>query len=195
MTSSDAAAYVGAIFADTIALHQQVGRLDPSPIAAAADVTIASLRAGGKVLAFGNGGSAADAQHLAAELVGRFERERQGLAAVALVADGSVTTAIANDLGFEQVFARQVAALGHRSDVAFAISTSGTSPSVIAGLLEARERGLRTVALTGRDGGRIGPLAEVHVNVPSESTARVQEVHRTLIHAFCGLVERAFAHA
>ncbi len=195
MTSSEATAYVAGIFADTIALHQQVGRLDPAPIAAAADVAIASLRSGGKILAFGNGGSAADAQHVAAELVVRFERDRQGLAAVALVADASVTTAIANDLGFERVFARQVAALGRQGDVAFAISTSGRSPSVVAGLTEARARGLRTIALTGRDGGPVGAAADVHVNVSSSSTARVQEVHRTLLHAFCGLVERAFADA
>ncbi|MGE4054431.1 MAG: SIS domain-containing protein, partial [Vicinamibacterales bacterium] len=116
-------------------------------------------------------------------------------AAVALVADASVTTAIANDLGFSDVFARQIAALGRRGDVALAISTSGQSSSVVSGLMAASERGLRTIALTGRDGGVLGSLAEVHVNVPSESTARVQEVHRTLLHAFCGLVERAFADA
>jgi D-sedoheptulose 7-phosphate isomerase len=195
MTSSDAAWYVAEIFADTIALHQQVARIDPPPIVMAADLAIASLRAGGKILAFGNGGSAADAQHVAAELVCRFERDREGLAAVALVVDPSITTAVANDMGYERVFARQVAALGRRGDVAIAISTSGRSPSVVAGLVEARDRGLRTIALTGRDGGPVGSLAEVHVNVSSESTARVQEVHRTLLHAFCGLVERAFADA
>lgn len=195
MTSEAARRYIAAIFADAVAAHERVARLDAGPIVAAAMTTVSSLRAGGKLLAFGNGGSAADAQHVVAELVGRFERERQALAAVALVTDSTVLTAVANDLGYEHVFARQVAALGRPGDVVLAISTSGQSPSVVAGLVEARDRGLHSIALTGRDGGPVGQAADVHVNVPSDSTARIQEVHRTVLHAFCGLVEKAFADA
>jgi D-sedoheptulose 7-phosphate isomerase len=121
--------------------------------------------------------------------VGRFQRERAGFAAVALTADTSLLTSVANDYGFEQVFARQVDALGAGGDVAFAISTSGASPNVVAALKAARARGLRTIALTGRDGGEAGRLAEVHINVPDDCTARVQEVHITLIHAICEIVE------
>lgn len=195
MTSSDARRYIAAILADAVEAHERVARLDAAPLVAAAMTTVTSLRAGGKLLAFGNGGSAADAQHLSAELVGRFEREREALAAVALTTDTSVITAIGNDYAFDRVFARQISALGRPGDVAFGISTSGGSVNVLAALQEARARGLQTIALTGRDGGAVGRAADVHVNVPHDSTARVQEVHRTLLHAFCGLVERAFADA
>ena len=147
------------------------------------------MRGGGKVLVFGNGGSAADAQHLAAELVGRFERDRPGLAAVALTSDTSVLTSVANDGGFARVFARQIEALGRPGDVAFAISTSGESANVVEGMRTAATRGLRTVALTGRAGGALGAAAEIHINVPDDSAARVQEVHITLIHAICRIVE------
>jgi D-sedoheptulose 7-phosphate isomerase len=142
------------------------------------------------LLAFGNGGSAADAQHLVAELVGRFERERRAFAAVALTADASVVTTIANDYGYEQVFARQIAGLGRRGDIAFGISTSGRSRNVELALDAARVNGLVTIALTGRDGGPVGAKADVHVNVSDSSTARIQEVHRTILHALCALVER-----
>ena len=172
-----------------IALHQKVRALDLGPVAAAAAAVAGACAAGGKVLVFGNGGSAADAQHFAAELVGRFERERTGLAALALTADSSVLTSVANDGGFDRIFARQIEALGRPGDVAFAISTSGQSPNVIAGLRTAAARQLRTVALTGRNGGPLGAAAEIHVNVPDDSAARVQEVHRTLIHAICRIVE------
>jgi len=172
-----------------MALHQvAAGREQPILDAAAAIVT--AFRGDRKLLVFGNGGSAADAQHVAAELVGRFQRERTALAAVALTTDTSVLTSIANDYDFSRVFARQVEALGRPGDVAFGISTSGTSNNVLAGLVTARERRLRTIALTGRDGGTIGQAAEIHINVPSDSTARVQEVHRTLLHVICDLVER-----
>ena len=146
-------------------------------------------RAGGKLLIFGNGGSAADAQHMAAELVNRFQRERAALAALALSTDASILTSIANDYSFDRVFVRQIEALGRPGDVALGISTSGGSPSVVTALESARAKGLRTIALTGRDGGAAALVADVHVNVPSDSTARVQEVHTTLIHAICELVE------
>jgi phosphoheptose isomerase len=172
-----------------IALHQRVRALDLSRVALAAEAMASALAAGRKVLTFGNGGSAADAQHLTTELVGRFQKDRAGFAAVALTADTSLLTSLSNDYGFERVFARQIEALGQPGDVAFAISTSGTSPNVVAALTAAKARGLRTIALTGRDGGDAGRIAEIHVNVPDDCTARVQEVHTTLIHAMCELVE------
>lgn len=181
-----------AAFADTVALHQRVAAEGREAIERAARVIVEALRRGGKVLVFGNGGSAADAQHMAAELVGRFQRERAGMAAVALTTDTSVLTSVANDYGFERVFARQVEALGRPGDVVFGISTSGGSPNVIAALTMARDAGIETIALTGSDGGAAGRNVDVHINVPSASTPRVQEVHRTLLHVLCDLVERAF---
>ena len=184
--------FVTAALAETIALHERVRRADPRPVADAASAIIESFRQDGQLLVFGNGGSAADAQHVAADLVGRFLRERRGLAAIALTTDSSVLTSVANDYSFERVFARQVEALGRTGDVAFGISTSGRSPNVVGALETARGRGLKTIALTGRDGGAVGRLADIHINVPSDSTPRVQEVHRTLLHVICDLVEQAF---
>jgi D-sedoheptulose 7-phosphate isomerase len=173
-----------------IALHQRVREMDLAPVVRAAEAIRRAMAMDGKVLAFGNGGSAADAQHFATELVGRFVRERRALAAIALSTDTSVLTAVANDYGFARVFARQIEALGRAGDVAFAITTSGRSANVVAALAAAADAGLTTVALTGRDGGEVGRMAEIHINVPDESTPRVQEVHQTLIHAICELVER-----
>jgi D-sedoheptulose 7-phosphate isomerase len=161
-----------------------------APAAAAAAAMVAALRTGGRVLACGNGGSAADAQHFAAELVGRFERERAAMAAIALTTDTSILTALANDYDYERVFARQVEALGRPGDVLLGISTSGGSANVLAAFAAAKAGGLTTVALTGRDGGAVGAAADIHINVPAASTARVQEVHRTLLHAVCALIER-----
>jgi phosphoheptose isomerase len=188
----DLAQLVAATLGETIALHERVRDADPRPLVDAAAAIVVSLRAGGKLLVFGNGGSASDAQHVAAELVGRFQRERAGLAAVALTTDTSVLTSIGNDYSFDRVFARQIEALGRPGDVALGISTSGGSANVVAALQSARAAGLRTIALTGRDGGDVGRGAEIHINVPAQSTARVQEVHRTLLHVICDLVERAF---
>jgi phosphoheptose isomerase len=185
--------YLQRTFADAIALHERVRQTEPEAILAAADAIVQAIRRGGKLLAFGNGGSASDAQHVAAELVGRFERERSALAALALTTDTSVLTSIANDYDFGRVFERQIEALGRSGDVALGISTSGQSPNVVAALTAAKARGLRTIALTGRDGGAVGAAAEVHINVPGQSTARIQEVHRTLLHAICGLVERSLS--
>ncbi len=175
-----------------IALHERM-RGNLGPVLEAAQAVLDALQAGRKVLIFGNGGSASDAQHVAAELVGRFLRDRPALAAVALTTDTSVLTSVANDFSFAQVFVRQIEALGQPGDVAFGISTSGMSVNVEAALQTARSRGLRTIALTGRDGGRVGQVAEIHVNVPGESAPRVQEVHRTLLHVLCELVETAYA--
>lgn len=180
---------VRATFAETIALHQRAMDADPKPVLDAAAAIVAAVKSGGTLLVFGNGGSAADAQHVAAELVGRFERERRAVAAIALTTDTSVLTSVGNDYGYARVFARQVEALGRAGDVALGISTSGASANVIAALEVARARGLQTIALTGRDGGAVGRAAAIHVNVPADSTARVQEVHRTLLHVICDIVE------
>lgn len=192
MPAADVAA---AAFDEAIALHQQVRGAGFDTVVAAADAIVTSLAQGGTVLVFGNGGSAADASHAAAELVGRFTRERRGYGAVALTADPSVMTSVANDYGFDRVFARQIEAFGRSGDVVLAITTSGESPNVIRGLEEARLRGLTTIALTGRDGGAAGPLADIHVNVRSNATPRVQEVHRTLLHVICDLVEHELSAA
>jgi phosphoheptose isomerase len=178
--------------ADTIALHERVQAGDPQPVLAAADAIVQSLKRGGKLLVFGNGGSAADAQHVASELVNRFERARAALAAIALTTDASVVTSVANDDAFARVFARQIDALGREGDVALGISTSGASRNIVVALKAAHAGRLQTIALTGRDGGAVGRAAAIHVNVPSASTARVQEVQRTLLHVMCDLVERAF---
>jgi D-sedoheptulose 7-phosphate isomerase len=146
------------------------------------------------ILACGNGGSACDAQHFAAEMVGRFERERPELPAISLATDTSILTAVANDYAFEQIFAKQVRALGARGDVLLAISTSGNSGNVIAAIEAARDRDMRVVALTGRGGGRIGTLLgenDVHVCVPHERTARIQEVHLLAIHCLCDAIDNA----
>ena len=190
MDAKARAALYEQVFAATIAAHERARRQDTAPLFEAASAIVRAVRAGGKVLVFGNGGSAADAQHTAAELVGRLERERGAIAAVALSTDTSILTAVANDYGFERVFARQVEALGRRGDVALAISTSGASTNVLAAVATARAAGLVVVALTGRDGGALGPAADIDVHVPEGDTARVQEVHRTLLHILCELVER-----
>ena len=189
-TLSEPIAAVRAVVAACIAVHESLRDENLQPVADAASAILAASAEGRKVLVFGNGGSAADAQHLAADLVCRFQRERRPIAAVALTADTSVVTAVANDYSFERVFVRQIEALGNRGDLAVGISTSGRSTNVVEGLRMARTRGLKTIALTGRDGGPAGALADIHINVPDPSTARVQEAHRTLIHAICELVER-----
>ncbi|HSG06231.1 MAG TPA: D-sedoheptulose 7-phosphate isomerase, partial [Nitrospiria bacterium] len=152
-----------------------------------------ALKAGGKILFFGNGGSATDASHLAAELVNRFEKERQALPAIALTTDVSAITSIANDSGYDEVFARQIQALGRRGDAAVGISTSGKSANVIRGMEAAREAGLTTIAFTGGDGGTLAKTADHAFIVPSSVTSRIQETHITLGHVLCGLIEEAFS--
>ncbi|MDH5577469.1 MAG: phosphoheptose isomerase [Betaproteobacteria bacterium] len=179
---------VAAHFADSAQLKLAAAQSLAGPIARAAEAMGAALRAGGKVLACGNGGSAADAQHFAAELVNRFERERPPLAALSLAADSSNLTSIANDYGYEQVFEKQVRALGRKGDVLLAISTSGNSPSVLRAMAAARELGLVMVALTGRGGGKMAAAlgaGDVHVCVPHERTMRIQEVHLLALHCLC----------
>lgn len=181
---------VAALLDEAARLHEQAKGASLRAAVGAAGAMVACLQSGGKILVCGNGGSAADAQHFAAELVGRFERERPALAAIALTTDASILTAVANDYGYDKVFARQVEALGNAGDVLLGISTSGNSASVLEAFGVARRRRLTTVALTGRDGGVLGESAHIHINVPTGSTARAQEVHRTLLHAICELVER-----
>jgi D-sedoheptulose 7-phosphate isomerase len=153
----------------------------------------AALAGGGRLLAFGNGGSAADAQHFASELVGRFQRERPGLSALALGSDPSVMTSLSNDYGFEHVFRRQVEAHGRPGDVAFGITTSGRSPNVVEALRLARQRGLLTIGLTGRGGGAVREVAELLIDVPHDSTQRIQEVHGMVVHLLCEVVDEAGA--
>jgi len=187
--SGDSAAVILRIFGESASAHQRFTASGVDAVASAADAISRATAAGGKLLAFGNGGSASDAQHLVAELVGRFERERRAVAAVALTPDSNVVTAIANDYSYDVVFTRQIEALGREGDVAFGISTSGRSRNVELGLAAAKSRGLVTIALTGRDGGAMGATADIHINVPVESTARIQEVHRTIMHAMCSIIE------
>ena len=162
------------------------------PIAAAAERMVQCLRTDGKILACGNGGSAADSQHFAAELLNRFEMERPGLAAMALTTDTSTLTSIANDYDFNQVFSKQVRALGHKNDLLLAISTSGNSKNVLAAVVAAHENGMDVVALTGRNGGSMAAAlqaTDIHICVPAQSTARIQEVHLLTLHCLCDAID------
>lgn len=159
--------------------------------AAAAAMVTAALRAGRKLMLCGNGGSAADAQHWAGELVSRFHYDRPGLPAIALTVDSSILTAIGNDYGYARVFARQVEALGQAGDVLFTLSTSGNSPNILDALEAARARGIATVGFTGAGGGRMAALCDICLRVPSDSTPRIQEGHEVLGHAICAMVEAA----
>lgn len=176
---------------DGIELRTQCLQVLDQPLMAASALMVESLRQRGKVLVCGNGGSAADAQHFAGELVNRFEMNRPGLAAVAMTHDASVITSIANDFSFEDVYARQVEALGREGDVLLAISTSGSSPNVLAAVEAAGKLGMGVVALTGRDGGALGrhPSVSVHVNIAHPSTPRIQEMHITCLHIICTLID------
>ena len=179
-------------FIDSADLKYQSAQTLSKPIAAAVGALLMCVTGGGKVMACGNGGSAADAQHFAAEFVGRFERERPELGAIALSTDSSIITAIANDYHFDQIFSKQVRALGQPGDVLLAISTSGNSRNVLAAIEAAHERDLIVVALTGKGGGKIAQLlreTDVHVCVPHDRTARIQEVHLLVLHCLCDGVD------
>jgi len=167
---------------------------DASLLAAArkiAEIIVGTLRAGNKLLIIGNGGSAADAQHIAAEIVGRYRQDRPAYAAIALTTDTSALTAIANDYGFEQVFARQVAGLGRRGDALLALSTSGRSPNILAALATARERGIVTIGMTGSRGERLGLLCDHLLVAPSDDTPVIQQIHLALAHGICEAIEQA----
>lgn len=179
-------------FAQSIEAKQQAAEVLSAPTAQAAEIMLQCLMNDGKILACGNGGSAADAQHFAAEMTGRFEKERMELAAVALTTDTSALTAIGNDYGFDHVFSKQVRALGRPGDVLIGISTSGNSANIITAIEVAHERDMQVIAFTGRDGGKIAAMLkdnDILLNVPHPRTARIQEVHILLIHALCDCID------
>ena len=181
-------------FSDSIDVKRHAAEALAPEIASAAGLLTECLLADGKILACGNGGSASDAQHFAAEMIGRFERERPELPAISLSTDTSILTAVANDYSFEQVFAKQVRALGAKGDVLLAISTSGNSGNVVAAITAAHDRDMRVVALTGKGGGRIGTMLaadDSHLCVPHDRTARIQEVHLLMIHCLCDAIDNA----
>ena len=190
VSHGDLTAFFEAEFAAHAALVEATRTALAAPLAALVEHGVRAVRGGGKILFFGNGGSAADAQHLATELVVRYAADRAPIAAIALTTDGSALTAAGNDLGFDQVFARQVRALGRPGDLALGISTSGRSANVVDALRAARELGLVAAALTGGDGGDLTGLADPILIVPSRSTARIQEMHITLGQIFCAALER-----
>ncbi len=181
-------ARVTAQFEESILAKQNAASILSEPIAAAIEQAIDCLTDGGKILACGNGGSAADCQHFAAELVGRFERERPGLAAIALTTDTSILTAISNDYSYDEVFSKQIAAIGQPKDILFALSTSGNSRNILLAVEAAKNREMKVIALTGKGGGKLATLLsdnDLHICAPSERTARIQEIHLLTIHCIC----------
>jgi D-sedoheptulose 7-phosphate isomerase len=179
-------------FLDSIAVKQEAEKILPQQVALATVAMMKCLRAGGKVMACGNGGSAADAQHFAAELIGRFERERPELAAIALTTDTSILTAVGNDYGYDEIFSKQVRGLGKNGDILIGISTSGNSKNVIRAIEAAKKLGITIIALTGNGGGKIASLLDaddIHLCAPSTRTARIQETHLVLLHALCDGVD------
>ena len=180
---------ISAIVADSLEVKRRFFDAHSDDVQRAAQLIADAFKANGKLLVFGNGGSAADAQHIAGELVNRFLQQRRALPAIALTTDGGVLTCIANDTGFENVFARQIEALGVKGDVCLAISTSGTSPNVIAACEQARKQGVTVIGLLGRDGGGVAALCDLALIVPSDDTQRIQETHNLIGHIICELVE------
>lgn len=181
------------IFNESIKTKQDALQNNLNEIEQAALLIIESLKNGGKLLICGNGGSAADSQHIAAEFIGRFQQERKSLPAIALTTDTSILTSLGNDYGYDVIFARQIEGLGNKGDVVLGISTSGDSSNVVEAMKKARELGLKTITLTGNQGGQLGNLADVHLNVPSAVTARVQESHICIAHILCELAEKELA--
>jgi D-sedoheptulose 7-phosphate isomerase len=179
-------------FLDSIAVKQEAEKILPAAVAEGVIAMTDCLRSGGKVMACGNGGSAADAQHFAAELIGRFERERQELAAIALTTDSSILTAVGNDYSYDEVFSKQVRGLGKPGDILLGISTSGNSKNVVKAIEAAKKLGMKIIALTGNGGGKIATLldsGDIHLCAPSTRTARIQETHLVLLHSLCDGVD------
>ena len=179
-------------FLDSIAVKQEAEKTLPESVARGILAMVDCLKSGGKIMACGNGGSAADAQHFAAELIGRFERERQELAAIALTTDSSILTAVGNDYSYDDVFSKQVRGLGKKGDILIGISTSGNSKNVVNAIEAAKKLGMKVIALTGNGGGKIANLLDkedIHVCAPSTRTARIQETHLVLLHALCDGVD------
>ncbi|OOQ59459.1 D-sedoheptulose 7-phosphate isomerase [Mucilaginibacter pedocola] len=183
---------ITSVFEDHITVAQKTLEQLAPGIAAACEAIVACSKNGKKVLIFGNGGSAADAQHIAAEFTGRFVKERRSLPAIALTTDTSALTAISNDYGYDRVFERQVEGLAAAGDVLIGISTSGNSPNVIKALLKGKEAGCTTIGLSGRDGGQMNSCCDINLVVPSDVTARVQEMHILIGHIICGAIDDAF---
>ena len=182
---------ISAIVADSLAVKRRFFDAHAAEVQRAGEMIADAFKAEGKLLVFGNGGSAADAQHIAGELVNRFLQKRHGLPAIALTTDGGVLTCVANDTGFENIFARQIEALGKKGDVCLAISTSGNSRNVIVACEQARAQGMKVIGLLGRDGGHVAPLCDLALIVPSNDTQRIQETHNLIGHIICELVESA----
>ena len=179
------------ILLESIRVKEELMRISIGQIIQITNCVIDCLRRGGKIILFGNGGSAADSQHLAAEFVGRFQKNRRALSAIALTTDTSILTSLANDYGYEVIFAKQIEALGNKGDVAIGISTSGKAKNVILGIKQAKEKNLETIALAGGDGGVLAKVADISLVVPSKITARIQEAHITIGHIICKLAEEA----
>jgi len=189
----DAESLVLEHFAQSVAAKQAAANVLPPAVARAGQLMAQALLDDGKIFSCGNGGSAADAQHFSAELLNRFEMERPGLPAIALTTDTSTLTSIGNDYSFEDIFAKQVSALGRQHDILLAISTSGNSENVNRAIIAAHDRAVKVVALSGRDGGRMAGLLadeDVEIRVPAERTARIQEVHIVVLHCLCDIIDR-----
>ncbi len=178
------------ILLESIQVKEEILRNQIESIVEISQLMIDGLRKGGKVIVFGNGGSASDSQHIAAELVGRFKKDRSALAGIALTTNTSILTSLANDYGYDVVFSRQVEALGKKNDVVLGISTSGKAKNVALGIKQAKKMGIKTVALSGGDGGELVKLADVSLLVPSNITARIQEAHITIAHIICEMIEQ-----
>lgn len=184
------------VFEESAAVKLSFVRKNIKTVVSVVDLIVEAFHEGNKVMLFGNGGSAADAQHIAAEFVNRFMIERPPLPALALTTDTSVITSIGNDYNYDQIFLKQIKALGKEGDIAWGISTSGNSPNVLKALKEAKKMGLKTVGLTGKDGGKMAKMVDYHLNVDSDVTARVQETHITVSHVICQLVDiKLFNHS
>ncbi len=180
------------IFKESIAVKEATLKSNVDKIVSIVESITTTLKNGGKLLFFGNGGSAADSQHIAAEFIGRFQKERKSLAAIALTTDSSILTALGNDYSFDIVFARQIEGLGQKGDIAFGISTSGNSKNVVEAVKKAKSMGLTTITLTGCSGGQLAQISDICVIVPSNVTARIQESHICIYHSICELVENQF---
>jgi D-sedoheptulose 7-phosphate isomerase len=182
---------ISVIVADSLETKRRFFDAHAGEVQRAADIIGQALRRGGKLLLFGNGGSAADAQHIAGELVNRFLQDRKALPAIALTTDGGILTCIANDTGFENIFARQIEPLGQKGDVCLAITTSGNSPNIIAACNQAHQQEMKVIGLLGRDGGRVAPICDLALIVSSDDTQRIQETHNLIGHILCELIESA----
>jgi D-sedoheptulose 7-phosphate isomerase len=184
--------YINTEFSQHHKILEETSNALQNDIESAGELIVSTLQAGNKILLFGNGGSAGDAQHIAAELTGRYKTERKGLAAIALTTDTSAITAIGNDYGYDRIFDRQVEAIGNEGDLLIGISTSGNSRNVLRALAYGKDNGMNTIGLSGKGGGDMRPLCDINLTIPSDDTARIQEMHILIGHILCGIVDSAF---